>query len=418
MTSQTVSVVGLGYIGLPMALLLARAGHRVQGFDITQAKVNQLNNGKLYFSEPGLDELFAEVRALQTFSAGTTLQPADTFIVAVPTPQHNGAADLSFVHSALAAIKQVFRPGNLVIIESTIGPRDAVDVLIPEITGWGMEFSFAYCPERAIPGSTLNEMVNNDRIIGSEDQVSLDKAKQLYSSFVTGELLTTSTTVAASCKVMENTYRAVNIALANELAVLADQLQFDVWEAIKLANHHPRVKLHQPGPGVGGHCIPIDPWFFVSHSQRPSLIERALTLNDQMGQYVANQVKGLIEELGLTNPVIGILGYAYKPNVDDARETPTEHILHHLVGLTTLVSDPHVTQTHTTTQLKPEAEVLAQADVVIIATAHAHYHNLDFNHCPKLKLIYDCHNCLPMASYAASQVPYRALGKPPAPSTK
>lgn len=417
MSKQKITVLGLGYIGLPMALLLAKAGHEVVGYDVVQTKIDQLTKNQLYFEENGLSELFIEVQKKRTFRPQTTMATAEVYIVAVPTPQDKGTADLRYVIAALEKIKTVFKPGGLIVVESTIGPRDAIDKLLPIISSWNIPYLFSYCPERAIPGSTLDEMVNNDRIIGAEDKLSLSRTKELYSSFVKGKLLTSTTTIAASSKVMENTYRAVNIALANEFALLAENLQFNVWEAIKLANHHPRVKIHQPGPGVGGHCIPIDPWFFVSHSQHPSLIEHALNLNEQMAHHISNQVKKLIEEKQIKNPIIGILGYAYKPNVDDSRETPTEKLISNLKEYTVLVSDPFVSKTQTTTALVDQDTLLSQADLVIIATAHTTYSQVNFALYPKIKILYDAVNILPKQAYSNSQAEYHLLGSQPAPST-
>jgi UDP-N-acetyl-D-mannosaminuronic acid dehydrogenase len=410
MKQSRVTVVGLGYIGLPMALLLAAQKQQVTGFDLDQQKVDALHKGKLYFNEAGLPELFTQ--AAPFFTATTTISEADTFIVAVPTPQEAGKADLKYVFSALDEIENVFQPGNLIIVESTIGPRDSLDQLIPYIQRWGKAFHFAHCPERAIPGSTLREMVHNTRIIGAEDTQSQQLAQQVYAAFVKGEILLTDTTTAAACKVMENTYRAVNIALANEFAQLAEKVGFNVWEAIALANHHPRVTIHQPGPGVGGHCIPIDPWFFVSYKIDNSLIEHALMINKNMETYIASQVKRLIKQHNLEQPTIGFLGYAYKPNIDDARETPTQGIIEQLAGFKVLVHDPLVTHTPPDIELLPLETVLSESDIIVITTGHDQYKQLDFSKYQNIICIYDSHSCLPDTTVTTSHGQYYALGVP------
>ncbi|MFZ1721298.1 MAG: nucleotide sugar dehydrogenase, partial [Microgenomates group bacterium] len=325
--AQTVSVLGLGYIGLPTALLLANAGVKVRGFDIDSTKIEKLEKGELYFDEKGLPQLFKLVRGKKLFTASNQLHESDCYIIAVPTPQKKGTADLKYVLKALATIEQVFKPGSLIIIESTVAPRDCADALIPIISKWNKAFLFSHCPERAIPGNTLHEMQHNDRIIGGVDKKSNDATIKLYSKFVTGELFRTDPTTAAACKVMENTYRAVNIALANEFSQIAQNLKFNVWEAIELANKHPRVNIHSPGPGVGGHCIPIDPWFFIDPTKKSnSLIEKSLEINSEMAKIVVTNVTELLKKHSILKPKIGLLGYSYKKNVDDTRETPTKKL--------------------------------------------------------------------------------------------
>ncbi|CAN5269343.1 N/A [soil metagenome] len=405
---MTVSVLGLGYIGLPTALLLAEKNVRVFGFDISLEKKELLQSGKLPFDEKGLTELFDTVKTKKKFDISDKVMSADYYLISVPTPQVNGRADLIYIKQALESIEPIFQPDQTIIIESTIGPRDCVDVLIPLVKEWEKPFHLAHCPERAIPGNTLFEMVNNDRIIGGDTPASAKIVAELYSQFVKGPIHITNTIAAASCKVMENTYRAVNIALANEFAQLAEELDFNVWEAITLANKHPRVNIHQPGPGVGGHCIPIDPWFFVGNSTKAVLIETALKKNEEMSEYIFKEIQALLTLHSISKPVIVLLGYAYKKNVDDFRETPAEPLRKILSEKNTvLVSDPFVKTKLITT----EKDALSKADVLVLTTDHDHYKELDLTKYPNVKLIYDTRNCFTEKQLSSFTGIYKVLGK-------
>ncbi len=406
--TTSVTVLGLGYIGLPTALLLAEQGVKVSGFDLDPTKKALLKQGKLPFEENGLPELFARVRTKQTFEVTDSVISSDYYLIAVPTPQKNGTADLKYVQSALESIRAGFKTHQTIIIESTIGPRDCVDILIPQIKSWDMPFHFAHCPERAIPGNTLTEMVSNDRIIGGDTPASAEKVAEVYAQFVKGPIHLTNTIVAASCKVMENTYRAVNIALANEFAQLAEELDFDVWEAITLANKHPRVQIHQPGPGVGGHCIPIDPWFFVGHSDQAVLIQTALEKNEQMATYIARKIEATLAQLQLVKPVIAMLGYAYKKNVADYRETPAEPLRKSLAKkYSVLVTDPFVELD----LIQAEQTVLEQAEVWVMVTDHDSYQKINLADYPHVKFIYDTRNCLTPQQLEKFTGVYHALGR-------
>ncbi len=414
MKQQTVCVVGLGYIGLPTALLIAESGIRTIGFDVDKNKIESLVSNKLYFEEKGLEQLFNKVQNQKSITFSTSISKADVFIIAVPTPQKKATdgqsawADLKYVFSALDMIKPVFEDGNLIVIESTVGPRDCSDQLVPYIEKWNTRFHFAHCPERAIPGNTLFEMVHNDRIVGATDAQSALLTKELYSNFVKGALYETSVTIAASCKVMENTFRAVNIALANEFALQAERLGFNVWEAISLANKHPRVSIHQPGPGVGGHCIPIDPWFFVEKNTAP-LIKLALEINEEMSQHVANTIKHTISSKKISNPTIAILGYAYKKNVDDTRETPAESIIAKLpTGSKVFITDPYVSNPSFVTL----TEALTKANIVVLATDHDEYTQIKFEKYPNIQVIYDSRNCFSNAALEGTQALVYKLGTP------
>jgi UDP-N-acetyl-D-mannosaminuronic acid dehydrogenase len=389
--ANKICVLGLGYIGLPTSLLLANAGVEVTGFDIDTKKLEKLQKRELYFVEKNLDVLFQEVQKKGTFRVSSEVTPADVFIVAVPTPVSQGVADLKYILSALDLIKSHFEKGNLIIIESTIGPRDCVDILIPYIQKWNIDFKFAHCTERAIPGNTLQEMVHNNRVVGGLDAESSEAAKAVYTLFMEGEILITDPTTAAVCKVMENTYRSVNIALANEFTVLSEDLGFNVWEAINLANKHPRVNIHQPGPGVGGHCIPIDPYFFVTNQNREGITETSLKINEKMPSIVVQYVDVLISKHSLTNPTVLVLGYAYKKNVDDFRETPSAHLVTLLSGrYEVIVSDYYIDNP----TFIEQDEALRNADVVILATDHDNYRNINFTDYPNIVFVYDTKNFL------------------------
>lgn len=385
-----ICVIGLGYIGLPTALLMSKAGFEVVGFDTDIKKVNNLIQGKLYFNEPGLPKLFRQA-SKKKISFTNKIENADAYVIAVPTPQSEGYADLKYVFSALESIRSVFSEGNLIIVESTIGPRDCVEKIIPKIRKWNKKFYFSHCPERAIPGKTLNEMVQNERIIGGIDKKSQAITEKIYQKFVTSNIHLTDPTTAAACKVMENTYRAVNIALANEFAILANRIGFNVWDAIELANKHPRVNIHQPGPGVGGHCIPIDPWFFVSEG-RAILTKTSLELNESMKNYVSQKFITLARKHHLTKKSkVAILGYAYKKNIDDARETPAQGIINLLSKhFRLLITDEYILEK----DFVSLDQALGQSQAIILLTDHDQYKAIDFKTYPNIEFVLDTRNVL------------------------
>jgi UDP-N-acetyl-D-mannosaminuronic acid dehydrogenase len=299
-----------------------------------------------------------------------------------------------------------------IIIESTIGPRDCEETLIPLIDTWKAPYIFAHCPERAIPGSTLYEMVHNDRIIGGRTRKEAQQIAKLYRRFVKGNLYPTTATIAASVKVMENTYRATNIALANEFAQIAETIGFDVWEAIELANKHPRVNIHQPGPGVGGHCIPIDPWFFVQDMPK-GIIRNSLEKNHQMPEYVVNKVTEYLTASRIKKPIIGILGYAYKKNVDDPRETPAQALYEQFAQqFPTHIADPWCEQTLIKNGLPALTveELLAKATVVVLATDHDLFKKIRFKNYPQLKLVYDTRHLFTKTNFIGARADWLSLG--------
>ncbi|MGA1822971.1 MAG: nucleotide sugar dehydrogenase [Thermoplasmatota archaeon] len=316
-----ISVIGLGYIGLPTALLFAKSGHNVAGVDISGDVVRSLNEGRLHFEETGLDELFSE--ASGKFSAREDLLSSDVYIIAVPTPldKEMKLADLKAVKSAAESVSSVLKEGQTVIIESTIPPGTSHNFIKPILDRSGAgKYFFSHCPERAIPGKTIEEMVENDRIVGGIDDDSTRFTVELYRSFVRGRMFETDITTAEFVKLMENTYRDINIALANEFALIGEELGIDIWKAIDLANKHPRVNIHSPGPGVGGHCIAIDPWFMVEKSSHSKIVNLAREINTFMPIHVMKLVKDIID--GYRIKKITIFGVSYKGNVDDTRESP------------------------------------------------------------------------------------------------
>ena len=373
--NETIAVGGMGYMGLPIASLLAQAGYSVTGVDISKDKVDSINRGECPFDEDGMPELVTKVVSQGFLKASTSIPSSETYLVAVPTPHKDKRCDRSYVFAAVDAIADVAKNGQTLIIESTISPQTSLAV-VERLKERGLEIDVVHCPERAIPGQTLHELVHNDRIIGASSKVAQEKVKTIYQQFVDGEVFLTDLTTAECVKLVENTSRDVGIAFANELAQVCEELQVDVNEVIKLANRHPRVNVLNPGPGVGGHCIPIDPWFLVENTTAGEFIRLARKVNDERPLIIAQQV---IEKVK-SGKNIAILGVAYKPNVDDCRETPAEPILHHLAskGYAVKYHDPHVVQWECEREEKL-ASIISWADVTVIVTGHNCYKDLQGN---------------------------------------
>jgi len=410
-----ISVLGLGYIGLPTALLFASAGHEVVGVDIDKRKVDLLNSGKLPFQEPGLEELFEKAR--DNFRASTQVEESDVFLIAVPTPLdlQTKAADLKYVKSAAEMIWLHLKKGNLVILESTVSPRTTERLLIPILEKSGLkagtDFYVVHCPERAIPGKTIHEMIHNDRIIGGITPESAELAKELYSSFVKGNIYVTNATTAEFVKLIENTYRDVNIALVNELALIAEEYGINVWEAIELANKHPRVNLHRPGPGVGGHCIAIDPWFVIQNSSNGRLIALARHINDTMPNYTLRKVREMLK--GVEYPTVTVLGVAYKGNVGDARETPALRFikLAENEGFKVKVYDPLVKEFEY--PLLSLEEAVKDSDCIVVITDHEVFKFLDPEKIGQLmrhKFVFDGRNILDHEKWKKAGFKIKVLG--------
>ena len=332
-----VCVVGLGYIGLPTAAVVARAGCKVHGVDVTQSVVDTINRGEIHIEEVDLDGLVHGVVARGLLKASTEMAPADVFIIAVPTPfDANHAPDISYVLAAGEAVARVLKPGDCVILESTspVGTTEALrdliaarrpDLKCPGLTAETPDVSIAYCPERVLPGKILEELTNNDRSIGGITPRCARKALAFYKRFVRGTCVTTDARSAEMTKLVENAYRDVNIAFANELSIVADKMGLDVWEVIRLANRHPRVNILQPGPGVGGHCIAVDPWFIVHGApEETPLIRTARGVNDGKIHHVIARAEKLIE--AHPGQAVACLGLAFKANIDDFRESPARAV--------------------------------------------------------------------------------------------
>ena len=339
--NQTVAVIGLGYIGLPTAALIARSGMKVLGIDVSAHVVDTVNSGRVHIEEVDLDGLVQGVVARGSLRASLAVEPSDVFVIAVPTPvSEDHAPDISYILAAARTIAPVLAAGNVVILESTspVGTTEAVrdelarlrpDLRMPGAPGNGADISIAYCPERVLPGRILIELVNNDRCIGGITPRCARKALSFYRRFVRGECITTSARAAEMVKLVENSYRDVNIAFANELSVIADGMGIDVWEVIRLANRHPRVNILQPGPGVGGHCIAVDPWFIVHGDPVNSrIIRTAREVNLAKTDHVVEAASRLIDEH--PGAQIACLGLAFKPNIDDFRESPALEVAHRL----------------------------------------------------------------------------------------
>ena len=333
MSFEKVSVVGLGYIGLPTAAVIASRGIEVIGIDVSEKAVNTINQGKVHIVEPDLDMVVQAAVNVGKLRATLTPEPAQAFMIAVPTPFKDGhKPDLSYIQNAAMAIAPVLEKGNLVILESTspVGATEQLaewlaeyrsDLTFPQHAGEDADIQVAHCPERVLPGRVLEELVSNDRIIGGMTKRCSERATALYKTFVRGECITTNSRTAEMAKLTENSFRDVNIAFANELSVISDELKINVWELIALANRHPRVNILSPGPGVGGHCIAVDPWFIVdSAPESARMIRTAREINDGKPDYVIQQVSKAAEEF--KRPVIACLGLAFKADIDDLRESP------------------------------------------------------------------------------------------------
>lgn len=379
MEFNTICVLGLGYIGLPTASTFATQGVDVIGVDVNQAVVDALRAGQTHIREPGLRTLVQAAMASGHLTIADGPTQADAFIIAVPTPiLPDKRADLSYVTSAAESIVPHLKSGNLVVLESTCPPRTTVDILAPILARSGLTpgdgFYLAYTPERVLPGKILRELIENPRVIGGIDEASADAGRDLYRLFVRGEILQTDATTAELVKLMENTYRDVNIAAANEFARLAERLHVDVWQAIHLASRHPRVKILRPGPGVGGHCISIDPWFLVeSAPDLTPLIRAARQVNDGQPAHAVALIRRAVGG-AVADKRVAALGLAYKADVDDLRESPAVEVVRQLVaeGAEVTTYDPAAPQAAVEgarTAVSAE-DCLSQADAVVLLVDH------------------------------------------------
>lgn len=397
-----VNVIGLGYIGLPTALMMASHGVEVIGTDYNKELVATLNAGKTTFKEKGLDELFQNALA-SGIKFTTEYQVTDTYIVSVPTPydKFSKKVDACYVVEAVKDVMRVCPKGATVVVESTVSPGTIDKYVRPviEANGFkiGEDINLVHAPERIIPGNMVYELLHNNRTIGADNKAIGEKVKELYSSFCQGEIVVTDIRTAEMTKVVENTFRAVNIAFANELAKICRHDNMDVYEIIKICNMHPRVNILQPGPGVGGHCISVDPWFLVGdYPSLAKVIDESMKTNDGMPDFVLNRIYEIMKEKGLTDVSrVGLYGLTYKENVDDMRESPTLQLLesqerHLATGLK--VYDPFITKDVVKNQYHDLDDFLADVDMVVVMVKHTEIReNVD-----KLagKVVLDCHNII------------------------
>jgi len=377
-----ICVIGLGYIGLPTASLLGTKGYTVHGVDTSRNVVDTINEGRIHIVEPDLDVLVKSAVQAGRLTAGLEPVEADVFIIAVPTPFKDGnTPDMSYVEAATRMITPYVKKGNLIILESTSPVGTTDEVVAKILTDSGHDTSkdlfIAHCPERVLPGRILTELIENDRIVGGINEASTENAVNFYSQFVRGEVLATDSRTAEMAKLTENSFRDVNIAFANELSVICDQEGISVWELIELANRHPRVNILQPGPGVGGHCIAVDPWFIVSRAPGLArIIKTAREVNDSKPEWVINKVKASAEKF--KKPVIGCLGLAFKADVDDLRESPALDIVRSLIKEKIgeiLVSEPNL-EKHDEFDLLSCEDVVARADILLLLVDHKRFRNL------------------------------------------
>ncbi|VTU06801.1 UDP-N-acetyl-D-mannosamine dehydrogenase [Actinobacillus indolicus] len=410
-----ISVIGLGYIGLPTAVAFAQTGVKVTGIDINPDVVARVNQGQLHILEPGLEIALKQSVEQNLLTAQITPDAADVFLIAVPTPfnHHTQQADLTYIESASRAIAPVLAKGNLIILESTVpvGTTEYFanklaearpDLTFPQQVGDNSDIRIAYCPERVLPGKILQEIVDNDRIIGGMTSRCSEQAVKLYKKFVKGECFVANSRTAEMCKLTENAFRDVNIAFANEISMICDELDINVWELITLANRHPRVNILQAGCGVGGHCIAVDPWFIVSKSpETAKLIKTARDVNDSKSEWVINKVNQAVIDHLKANPTksiqkikIGCLGLAFKADIDDLRESPALKITQQLA--TTYpnqiwVVEPNIQ--HLPEELKENAQladlesILEEMDILVILIDHKPFKDIDWKKIEKAILI-------------------------------
>ena len=381
--------MGLGYIGLPTAIIAAKHGLQVVGVDVNPDVVEMTNRGKLHIIEPGMEEMLQDVVEAGTLRASVIPEESDVYLLVVPTPfKGNHEPDVSYVEAATRSVVPYLKEGDLFVIESTspVGTTESMKRLIyemrPELDG---RIHIAYCPERVLPGNVIHELVHNDRVIGGIDDASAEKAADFYRHFVKGELHKTDSKTAEMCKLTENSSRDVQIAFANELSFICDKAGVNVWELIRLANKHPRVNILQPGCGVGGHCIAVDPYFLISDFPFESqVISKAREINNYKSFWCAEKIINAILRFEMENhrkPVVALMGLAFKPDIDDLRESPARHIaekvIHSHEGAQILVAEPNVGVVDI--PLTDYAEAYDQADIVAFLTAHRQFKELPWS---------------------------------------
>mgnify|MGYP000361375710 FL=1 len=383
--NKKICVIGLGYIGLPTAALLANRGYDVHGVDVVKSTVDTINQGKIHIVEPELDTFVKS--AVNSGKLKASLKPdfADVFIIAVPTPFHSGyVPNVDYVVSATKSIAPYVQEGNIVILESTspVGTTELVEKTLKEENIDTSKLYIAHCPERVLPGKIMKELVENDRIVGGLTQEATAKTVEFYNTFVSGEVLSTDARTAEMAKLTENSFRDTNIAFANELSMLCDKFDINVWELISLANRHPRVNILQPGAGVGGHCIAVDPWFIVhAGGETAKMIRTAREVNTYKTEWVIEKIKNAALKFEAQNDrkaKVACMGLAFKPDIDDLRESPALYIARRLKsdGLEILAVEPNI-ESHKEFEIVDYKDAMEQADIVTFLVAHKEFRNLE-----------------------------------------
>lgn len=407
----------MGYIGLPTATMFSCYGHKVIGVDVNEKVVNNINKGKIIIEEPNLEEIVEDVVKKGNLIASILPKESDVFIISVPTPiKDDKTSDMSYVISATKSIVKYLKEGNIVVLESTspVGTTEEVVKPIIEESGLkvGRDIMLGYCPERVIPGKIIYELKNNDRVIGGIDKKSAEEIRKIYKTIVDGNIYLTDCKTAELCKLMENTYRDVNIALSNELLLICDKLNINVWEVIEYSNKHPRVNLHTPGPGVGGHCLAVDPWFIIEKEPELSnIIKSSRLLNDSMPEYVYNKIDKILQKD--KSKKITILGITYKANTDDMRESPIIKLIDKLLknNYNVKVFDPYIKDFQINCQSILEA--CKDSDLLILGVNHDYFKNLPLDEIKttmKGNLILDTRNFLDKEEVEKSGFIYKLLG--------
>jgi UDP-N-acetyl-D-mannosaminuronic acid dehydrogenase len=380
-----ISIIGLGYIGLPTACLLASKGYEVIGVDINETSISQINNGIAPIQEPHLEEFLVNALKNNKFRATKDIEASDIFIICVPTPfirdNEFPKPDLSYIFNAVDSLIPILENNNSIILESTspVGTTEDIAKYISKKNPALRNLKIGYCPERVLPGNIFQELVLNDRVVGGVDKLSTKRLVDFYNTFVEGEVIATDSKTAEMCKLSENSFRDTNIAFANELSILCDEKSIDIWELISLANRHPRVNILQPGPGVGGHCIAVDPWFLVDGSSESAiLIKSARNVNDSKPFWVTNKISNAIELATIQinrEPVVGCFGLTFKPNIDDIRESPAMIIFNLLKarGFNVKAIDPNIANAEMTADLISLENAFKKIDIFVILVKHSQF---------------------------------------------
>ena len=385
MDKRKICVIGLGYIGLPTAALLANKGFQVEGVDIKESIIETINNGDIHIVEPGLDKYVKKAVENNHLHASRTPSNADIFIIAVPTPFHEGyVPNIDYIIAATKMIAPFLKENNIVILESTspVGTTEKMEQTLREEGIDTSKIYISHCPERVLPGNIMKELVQNDRIVGGINHKSTTETIKFYKNFVKGEIFATDANTAEMAKLTENSFRDVNIAFANELSMLCDKLNINSLELIRLANRHPRVNILNPGPGVGGHCIAVDPWFIIHKDPKNAkIIKTAREVNIYKTKWVIKKIKNVALDFEKTNggkPIIGCFGLAFKPNIDDLRESPALYIAEQLKldGYKILAVEPNI-KNHSDFEVVSQQEAIDRSDIFTMLVAHQGFETLD-----------------------------------------